>query len=140
MKRALYIIQYNEYIVNQSVFQYTTHNKKHSMDPTTSTVQADQQALACLIYDKIMSNIEPELMLSTIPLLDAKYAGESKEEHELRMKRYSTAYKKFEEEFSKCKVALTPAIKSAKKDALRQKEQQSLSADTAALQSIVSHF
>ncbi len=110
------------------------------MDPTASTVRADPQTLASQIYDKIMSSIEPELMIQTIPLLDAKYAGESKEEHELRMNRYATAYKKFEQEFSKCKVALTPQIRAMKHDALKEKERDSRIADEHVLQSIVEEF
>ncbi len=104
------------------------------------TAQSDQNALASQIYDKIMCDIEPDLMLKNIPLLDAKYAGESKEDYDIRMKRYDTAKKKFDEKFAECKVAVTPAIRSLKKDELHAEEQRSLSRDAEAIQSILSKF
>ncbi len=110
------------------------------MEPTSATDQANQNALASQIYDKIMCDIEPELMLKNIPLLDAKYVGESKEDNDLRMKRYAAAKKKFEEKFAECKVAVTPAIRSLKKDELHAEEQKSLSQDAESIQSILSKF
>ncbi len=102
---------------------------------------ADQNhELASEIYDKIMGEIEPELMLSNVPLLDATYAGESKEEHEFRMKRYAVAYKKFEEAFGAFKTTVTGSIRQSKKQALQQQEQQSLSEDAQVLDAIVSKF
>ena len=110
------------------------------MDSTFGNDQAGQNALASQIYDKIMCDIEPELLLSNIPLLDAKYAGESKEDNDVRMKRYAAAKKKFDQKFAECKVALTPAIRSARKEELHAEEQRSLSQDAEAIQSILSKF
>lgn len=110
------------------------------MDPGSSAAQGDSKVLASQIYDQIMGGIEPELLLSNIPLLEKKYENESKEQHEIRMQRYADAYKKFQEAFASFKTVVGGSIKAAKKEDLTKKEQASFLSDQQALESIVAEF
>lgn len=48
------------------------------------------------LYDEIMRHIEPDLMLERIPLLPKKYAEETPEQHEQRMKAYEHAFRQYD--------------------------------------------
>lgn len=109
--------------------------------PTPLPPSAQQNGeIAREIYDRIMAEIEPDLLLSTIPLLDTKYAGETTVQHEERMKRYAVAYKKFEEAFAAFKLNVNGSIHTAKTQALQEEEQQSVAADRAKLDAIAGEF
>lgn len=49
------------------------------------------------VYDTLMQEIEPDLTTGSIRTLDTKYAGESPEEREIRMERYTLAFEVFEQ-------------------------------------------
>ena len=109
--------------------------------PTPQPPSAQQKdEISRQIYDQIMADIEPDLLLATIPLLDAKYAGETTEQHEGRMKRYAVAYKKFEEAFAAFKANVNGSIRASKTQALREKEQESAVADQAKIDAIAGEF
>ena len=51
---------------------------------------------AAWLYDAIMREIEPELLPGALAGLEGKYAGETREEQELRMQRYQAAFDAFD--------------------------------------------
>ena len=91
------------------------------------------QPLASQVYDLLMADIEPDLLLAMIPTLDKKYAAETPTEREKRMVRYSAAYKKFDEAFQKFSVTVGGAVRTIKKDALHKREQEAASEEEKAL-------
>ncbi len=48
------------------------------------------------IFNELMSKIEPELTTAMMPTLDAKYAGETEEQHNARQERYQKALDEYE--------------------------------------------
>lgn len=104
-------------------------------DPT-----ADNRVLAESVYDMIMDEIEPDLLLANIPLMDAKYAGESTEQHDARMKRYVVAYKKFDLELNKFMTDIDTKVRITQRVALKQKEAESQLQEANTLHSIASAF
>lgn len=107
--------------------------------PQTASAQ-QQDEISREIYDSLMAEIEPDLLLASIPLLDIKYAAETPTEHEARMKRYAVAYKKFEEAFLAFKSGVKGSIRTAKKQSLREKEQESAAVDREKLDAISKKF
>ncbi len=55
---------------------------------------------ACWLYDEIMRNLNPDLMIERIPLLDKKYAGESHEEHAARMQQYQQTFDVYDQVYA----------------------------------------
>ena len=53
------------------------------MSPSAST-GTDNRQMAEQIYDMLMGDIEPDLLLANIPGLDEKYKGETDAEHKAR--------------------------------------------------------
>lgn len=47
------------------------------------------------LYDLLMVQIEPDLVIANVKKLDAKYKKESENERVLRMKRYQSALEKY---------------------------------------------
>lgn len=101
---------------------------------------AENKKMAEELYNLLMAEIEPDLLLENIPGLDEKYKGETKDEHDLRMKRYEVAYKKFDEEFSKFMVEVDDKVRTSKRSALKEKESAAQAEDEARLQSLTSAF
>ena len=101
---------------------------------------SDNRELAEQVYNTLMADIEPDLMLETIPLLDQKYAGESKADHDVRMKRYEAAYRKFDEEFTKLMAEVNEEVRQEKKTALHSKEEAARSEESTQLQSLEASF
>ncbi len=100
----------------------------------------DNEELAKQLYDVLMAEIEPDLMLESIPTLDAKYQGETPEDHAKRMKRYEAAYKKFDAEFNAFMAEVNAEVRTTKRSALEAKEQAAQQNDSQALQSLESAF
>lgn len=92
------------------------------MPVTDPTVQQDNQLLSEQIYDLLMAEIEPELLLANIPALDIRYANETPEEHGVRMQRYAEAYKKFDIALQRFKEDVTGRVRGAKRASLQEEE------------------
>ena len=84
----------------------------------------------------MMEQIEPDLLLKNIPLLDAKYAGETPDQKEARMKRYEEAYKKFDRKFSDLKLAIQVRAHETNKKALKEQEGKAKTEDVSALKNL----
>ncbi len=110
------------------------------MPDATQNPQVDNRALAEQVYDMIMGEIETDLLLKNIPLLDAKYVGETPEDHEARMERYQAAYKRFDSELQKFMDEVNGSVRSSQIKSLKEREQQDRQAEQDALQSITSAF
>ena len=108
-------------------------------DPTV-TPAAQNRALAEQVYDMIMGDIEPDLLLANIPLLDETYQGETPEEHESRLQRYAVSYKKFDLEMAKFMTDVNGNVRATQRAALREKEDQAKTEEQNALTSIASAF
>ena len=108
--------------------------------PTDPQDQAGNQALAEQLYNTIMADIEPDLLLESIPLLDQLYAGETKDKKDARMKRYEVAYKKFDAEFGKFMGEVTEEVKTARRQALQAKEAEARTQESTVIGSLEAAF
>ncbi len=52
-----------------------------------------------VLYDQIMSEIEPDLMTKNYETLDAKYAGETPAQNADRKERYAKAFEEYKRRF-----------------------------------------
>jgi esterase/lipase len=102
--------------------------------------EAETKLLAEQLYDLIMADIEPDLLLANIPTLDQKYTGETPEEHAARMKRYEASYKKFDAEFSKFMTEVNEKVKTTKRTTLKEAEEQAKNQEENKLNSLESAF
>jgi hypothetical protein len=115
----------------------------YSMDATLSATLAgtdEHAALAREVYDTLMADIEPELMLGVLPTLDARYAGESADEHASRMARYEAAYTKFDTEFKSFMANVGDEVHTARRQALREREEEAKQSDQPLLASLEAAF
>ncbi len=110
------------------------------MSDDVTAPQADTGALAEEVYDVLMAEIEPELLLTNIPTLDQKYANETPAEHDARMLRYAEAYKRFDAELNNFMTDVNGNLRAGQRDALKAQEQQSQTEEQAALSSLDSAF
>jgi len=99
-----------------------------------------KRAEARRFYDAVMSLLEPELVLESIPTLDAKYAGESAADHEKRMQRYKAAYAKFDSVVLGLSARVHATERNARRVALHEEEQKSQSDDQSRLQGFEQAF
>jgi hypothetical protein len=104
--------------------------------PTPTPPPANNQLVAEQIYDLLMAEIEPELLLANIPVLDAKYAAETPEEHAVRMARYAQAYKKFDDALKTFKEDVNGRVKTAKRTSLKVAEAEGKAQEEAKLHAI----
>lgn len=110
------------------------------MSAQNTAAPADNRALAEDVYNLIMAEIEPELLLENIPVLEETYRGESQQDHEKRMKRYAAAYKKFDAELAVFMTDVDGRVRTAKRQSLKAKEAEARNADEDTLTSIASAF
>ncbi len=106
--------------------------------PNPSTDDAQNQQIAEQLYDMIMGEIEPDLLLANIPGLDEKYKGESDSEHEARMARYQKAYETFDKKFAEFMTDVHLRAHATKKKARLEQEAQAKTEEDTVLQSIES--
>ncbi len=52
-----------------------------------------------VLYDELMSGIEPDLVTGQLPLLVEKYKDESSERRQERVERYKKAFMEYEKQF-----------------------------------------
>ncbi len=109
-----------------------------STQPVTD--EQENKRLAEELYNLLMAEIEPDLLLENIPGLDAKYANETAEEKQARMKRYEVAYKKFDGEFNKFMADVDTKVRTSKRDTLRSQEQAVRQQEENDLNSLASAF
>ena len=76
------------------------------------------------IYDAFMGSIEPELLSVNLPLLDKKYAKESKADHKKRMERYKEAYEKYDATLKAWLTQLDKEVNEQRSSALKDAEVQ----------------
>ncbi len=112
------------------------------MTNTQSTTVVDQEsdALARDLYNTLMADIEPDLLLENLAGLDAKYDGETPEEKEVRMKRYEAAYAKFDDEFKDFMVGVNEEVRTSRRAALKEKEAEAKQSDQPLLSSLEEAF
>jgi hypothetical protein len=92
------------------------------------------------VYDGIMSEIEPDLVRAVIPTLDVKYAGETPEQHAVRLARYRAAYAEYAVRFAAWASEMSALVSQYRKSALKLEEQESRSKDSSELASIEDQF
>ncbi len=102
--------------------------------------EQENKRLAQELYNLLMAEIEPDLLLEKIPGLDAKYASETPEEKEARMKRYEAAYKKFDDEFNKFMADVDGKVRTSKREALKNKEEDARQQEQHDIDSLASAF
>ncbi len=91
-------------------------------------------------YDALMAQIEPELVSSQLPLLEARYAGESEELKIARQQRYDAAFAEFDRRSAEEMSTLEHGVQTFKSDSLKQAEaasRQQESADISNLESSI---
>ena len=103
-------------------------------DPGTDRKLAEE------LYDFFMATVEPDLMLKNIPTLETTYAKETKEQHEARMKKYQTAYKKFDEKFGEFKFKINRKVHEARKASLNEAETKAKGDDSAVIAKMEEEF
>lgn len=80
------------------------------------------------LYDEIMRCIEPDLVSSSLPMLDAKYAGEDPAEREFRLGKYQEAFALFDIALEKFEEAIGTQLRGykqvAQKKALKEEQDE----------------
>lgn len=92
------------------------------------------------VYDGIMSDIEPDLVSSMIPLLDMKYAGETSQQNRMRLAKYRAAYEEYGRRFAQWATEMNQLVTKYRKGALKLEEQESRAKEDSALLSIEDQF
>lgn len=92
------------------------------------------------IYDGLMADIEPDLVSAAIPLIDAKYAGETPEQTAERLARYKAAYEEYERRFNEWADEMEVLVNAYRKDALKLEEQDSKEQESAELGNLEAQF
>lgn len=92
------------------------------------------------VYDALMAGIEPDLVSTTIPTLDEKYAEETEEQKKSRYERYSAAFAAYDEAYAKWEQEMRGIVKDYRKNALQSAEADSRSADETMLTTLESQF
>lgn len=88
------------------------------------------------VYDALMGEIEPDLLTTSIPLLEEKHKGESDEERSMRYRRYEQAYEQYDQAFAAWSVTLQNAVHDYRREALRSAEEASREKEASALQQL----
>jgi hypothetical protein len=110
------------------------------MPNTDPVFGGDNQVLAGQVYDMIMAEIEPDLLLVNIPGLDARYLGETPDEHTARMERYQAAYKRFDLALQKFMDEINTNVRSSQIKSLKEREDRDRRAEQESLKSLTSAF
>lgn len=92
------------------------------------------------VYDSIMCQIEPELLLSNLQNLDAPYLGESEQHRTERYERYGKAFAKYQGHYQAWIKSLKSAVNVYKKAVIKASEKVSASDDSAKLETLSSQI
>lgn len=76
-------------------------------------------------YDALMAQIEPDLVSTQLPLLEARYAGETPEQKEVRQARYDAAFEEFDRRSAVEMAKLEQDVHTYKISSMREMEQAS---------------
>jgi hypothetical protein len=75
------------------------------------------------LYDEIMRFIEPDLMIESVPLLDATYADETPEQKQERQAAYAIAFQNFDRMLHTMREALGDDTMAVEVIRLNKKQQ-----------------
>ncbi|MEK7137806.1 MAG: hypothetical protein AAB853_06020 [Patescibacteria group bacterium] len=103
--------------------------------PTPLTIPTGEE-----IYDALMSQIEPELTSSQLPLLAEKYKDETPDQKEVRRKRYNAAFAKYDELYTAYVADMDARIHRYHREALRSIEEWSTGQESKKLDDIAASF
>lgn len=92
------------------------------------------------VYDKIMKEIEPDLVSSVMDTLDEKYAGETEEEKAKRMQRYAAAFVEYEKQYQEYMVNKKGEMKAFGRNMNKAIEEDNTSGEADVLQDLESQF
>lgn len=91
-------------------------------------------------YDALMAQIEPDLVSTQLPLLEARYVGETPEQQQARQDRYDAAFAEFDrrsaEEISKLDRDVQE-YKSASQKEMEQASREEESVDMVNLEASI---
>ena len=82
-------------------------------------------------YDNLMSQIEPELTSAQLPLLEARYAGETDEQKAVRQARYDAAFEEFDRRAAEEMAGLENDVHQYKVRTMREAEDASRQREVA---------
>ncbi len=85
------------------------------------------------IYDRLMSKIEPELVLKNLKKLDAPYKKETKAQRKKRYARYGKAFKEYRTQYKVWLSRVNLAIAAYKRAVVKASEKVSKTKEDAAL-------
>jgi hypothetical protein len=101
-------------------------------------VSPDVAARGQEIYDELMAQIEPELMMESLPTLNEKYANETPQQAAERSERYDAAFAAYDLRYAAYMADLQMAIHGLKKDVRQSMEDNGRIDDLSALASLES--
>lgn len=81
------------------------------------------------LYDRLMTDIEPELVSSVLPTLAKTYRGESPIESRIRAERYTRAFQRYDKALDKYLFALGHTMKKNAATAAASLEQSERAAE-----------
>lgn len=111
------------------------------IDPATAAqMNVSDEELARQLYDVLMAEIEPDLLLENIPQLDEKYKDETPEQKQERIKRYAEAYKQFDSAFNQFMGEVKAEARASRRESIEQEEDAIASDDASRLASLESNF
>ena len=99
--------------------------------PVADAAQNDE--LSKQLYNALMADIEPDLLLEHIPYLDELYSDESEADHAARMTRYEAAYKKFDAALQEFMGEVHEEVRVSRREALKAKELRDRAEEQTAL-------
>ncbi len=92
------------------------------------------------LYDRLMAEIEPELLTKNLPTLDEKYKGESPEDAKVRADRYDKAFAEYEKRLAEYMGSLKGKVNSYRRTAMQSAEAEDRVHDTDILKTLESKF
>ena len=107
---------------------------------TVPVADAQNDELSKQLYNAIMADIEPDLLLEHIPLLDELYADETQADHAARVARYEEAYEKFDVALQQFMGEVHEEVRVSRREALKTKELRDRAEEQTTLTHLESAF
>ena len=92
------------------------------------------------LYDRIMGQIEPDLLSTSVDTLTEKYAQESPEERAVRSQRYRAALTAYEAQLATYQQQWDEQLRTYKRQAIAYIEHQTQTNESPQLEDIESSF